>query len=418
MIKSIIYLSKLFSADRFCLQSGLVYFYLLMPPKKILWLCSWYPGRTDPFNGDFIQRHARAASLYNDITVIHAAGERPGSQLKTNEEVKRTERLTEQIVYFKKGLSFWGKILGHYRWLKSHRRAIKKYISENGKPDLVHVHVIMKAGIAALWLKRKFNVPFVITEHWGIYNEVAKDNYQKRNRVFRNYTKRIISQASLLVSVSRYLAEGIAKMVIPKKYEVVPNVADTDLFFYKERSREKFRFIHVSNMVPLKNAEGILRTFQIVQKRNNAELVMVGDTDISIRNYAASLDLLNKTVFFHGEVKYEMVAKEMQESHCLLLFSNIENSPCVIGEALCCGLPVIATTVGGIPELVNANNGLLIEPKNEQELSHAMMQMMDNYLYYDFGKIAEDAAQKFSYHAAGKKLDELYNAVLSSGGNH
>ncbi|HQV61525.1 MAG TPA: hypothetical protein PLG08_12150, partial [Chitinophagaceae bacterium] len=56
-----------------------------MSRKKILWLCSWYPAKTDPYNGDFIQRHARAAALYNDIYIIHVAGDETGNTKKPEE---------------------------------------------------------------------------------------------------------------------------------------------------------------------------------------------------------------------------------------------------------------------------------------------------------------------------------------------
>ncbi|MBL0131813.1 MAG: glycosyltransferase [Chitinophagaceae bacterium] len=93
----------------------------------------------------------------------------------------------------------------------------------------------------------------------------------------------------------------------------------------------------------------------------------------------------------------------------MIVFSNIENSPCVIGEALCCGLPVIATDVGGIPELVNENNSIRVVPKDEEALAGVMRQMMDNYAKFDRKKIAEDAQSRFSYPVIGKKIDEIYS---------
>ncbi|MEQ1676216.1 MAG: glycosyltransferase, partial [Chitinophagaceae bacterium] len=141
-----------------------------MAGKKILWLCSWYPGKTEPFNGDFIQRHARAAALYNDIHVIYVTGDSSGAITTTEKEDHTSGRLTEHRVYFKKSTSLTGRIIAHYRWLFLFRQAIRKYMIEKGKPDLVHVQVPYKAGLLGLWLLKKYRVPFVLTEHWGIYN--------------------------------------------------------------------------------------------------------------------------------------------------------------------------------------------------------------------------------------------------------
>ena len=142
----------------------------------------------------------------------------------------------------------------------------------------------------------------------------------------------------------------------------------------------------------------------------NAELVMVGDTDPSIRDFAKQLGFKNE-VKFKGEIPYRHVASEMQEADALILFSNIENSPCVIGEALCCGLPVIATSVGGIPELVDQHNSILVHPENEDELVAAMKKMKDGYLAFNKQTIALNAEQRFSYQIIGKKFDDLYRGL-------
>ncbi len=72
-----------------------------MPRKKILWLCSWYPSKLMPFNGDFIKRHAEAASLYNDIRVIHIVRDAKGIITKdTLAEESAKNGLTEKIIYY------------------------------------------------------------------------------------------------------------------------------------------------------------------------------------------------------------------------------------------------------------------------------------------------------------------------------
>src|SRR5687767_2768768 len=144
-----------------------------MKRKKILWLCSWYPGKTEPFNGDFIQRHAQAAALYNDIHVIHVTGDTSGQVKKTTTEVHEENGLTEHIVYYRKSVTTWGRFVGHYKLLFLYKDAIRKYLKKNGKPGLVHVHIPITAGVFGLWLKRRSGIPYVLTEHWGIYNEVA-----------------------------------------------------------------------------------------------------------------------------------------------------------------------------------------------------------------------------------------------------
>ena len=386
-----------------------------MERKKILWLCSWYPSKMDPFNGDFIQRHARAAALFNDIHVIHVTYDYPNDVENSGQELNSIGQLSEQIVYFKKKKSLKAKLTNQLRWLANYKKAIRNYIIKNGKPDLVHLHVPMKAGVLALWMKKSYKISYIVTEHWGIYNHIVEDKYASKSIAFKKYTKKIFERASKFISVSDYLAKGINRQICKKDYVVIPNAVDTDLFYYKEKEASAFRFIHVSNMVPLKNAEGILRSFKnFIQQNINAELIMVGDIGPQIRDYAQTLSFPAGAIKFLGEIPYTQVAAEMQKADCLLLFSNIENSPCVIGEALCCGLPVITTNVGGIPELTSESNSLLIESKDEDALTQAMHEMVGGINNYNRKKIAENAISKFSYSVIGKQINTVYEEIIAS----
>jgi len=141
---------------------------------------------------------------------------------------------------------------------------------------------------------------------------------------------------------------------------------------------------------------------------------MVGDREPAIRELAAQLNQIPGSIQFTGEIPYEQVAKAMQESDCLLLFSHIENSPCVIGEALCCGLPVIASRVGGIPELIKEDNGILVPAANENALVEAMKQIRQKKFHFNRQIIAKDAASRFSYETVGKQLLDVYNRLLAN----
>src|SRR5690242_79009 len=147
---------------------------------KILWLASWYPSRIEPFNGDFVQRHAEAASLYDDIHVIHVIKDPTGSITKTvYVERRKKGRLHERLVYYHNRFQSWpvlGRLFSGLTYWKVFQREISAYLSENGKPDFVHVHVCMKAGLLALWLKRKFGLLYVVTEHSTIFLREAERN--------------------------------------------------------------------------------------------------------------------------------------------------------------------------------------------------------------------------------------------------
>ncbi len=378
---------------------------------KILWLASWYPNHFDKFDGDFIQRHARAAAINNDIHVIFVKD--ADIIQSVEEEWNYATGLTEQIVYIKKTNALFKQL----KWLAQYKKAISNYIKKNGSPAIVHVHIPWKAGLLALWLKRKHKIPFIVTEHWGIYNDVLKENFSSKSLFHKKIVKQVFKEARLFTSVSNFLAKGIERKVVEQHYKIIPNVVDTTVFNFNEKKHLKFTFIHVSNMVPLKNVEGILNAFRsfIIATDAEVQLIMVGNKNNFYKDQAHEWGLLNKSIFFKGEVPYNEVSREMQSSHCFVLNSQIENAPCVISEALCCGLPIIATNVGGIPEMIDENKGFLIDLVNEENLAIAMLKMINDHAYFNQAKIAEDAHKKYSYSVIAKQFDELYGEILNDG---
>ncbi len=106
------------------------------------------------------------------------------------------------------------------------------------------------------------------------------------------------------------------------------------------------------------------------------------------------------------------MAEYLGMADALVMFSRYENLPCVILEALCSGLPVISTDVGGIREVINNENGILIASEKEDKLFDAMNNMLNNLDKYDKEKIASAAKEKFNYHAVGNQFNEAYKEVL------
>ncbi|HLY68688.1 MAG TPA: glycosyltransferase [Puia sp.] len=382
--------------------------------KSILWLPSWYPNRTDHFTGDFIQRHAKATSIYNKIIVLHVVKANENFYLgNILEEINVENNLTEHIIYYKSNISIGiiDKIVSLFLYLKIYRRAILKYKNEGIIEPFVHVHVPLKAGLPALWLKRKFNFPFAITEHYDIYNNVIEDPFIKRNFLFRYFVKKIIEQSTVFIPVSNFLGEAVNKMVVAKPYCIVYNTVDTNLFFlkYDTEKKQNFRFIHVSGMTPSKNVEGIINaTERLAKKRNDFDLIIVGSLNNKIHLMAKQKNLLNRAIFFTGELSYSEVARQMQMAQSAIVFSKTETMSCVAAEAICCGLPVIATQVGGVPEVINTSNGLCVQSENENELEQAMNAMIDNYDEFDRKKIEQKAHDKYAYENIGKQIAQLY----------
>jgi glycosyltransferase involved in cell wall biosynthesis len=377
---------------------------------KVLWLCSWYPSLIDPFDGDFIQRHAYAAAMFNDVYVIHVAPDERGQTTNNvREEIRKKERLTECIVYFKKNTSLFGKAYGFLKWRGLFKKAITDYIRKNGKPEVVHVHVPMRAGLLALWLKRKHHIPYIVSEHWTIYQPGSTNGFRTRNPLFKLLTRRIVKKSSALITVSKDLGEKINGQVCHKNFLVIPNVADETLYYFQPDRPRPFVFIHVSNMSYQKNVPSIVKSFDTVHDEfPNSQLVLVGPLEETIVDLVKQTHLLERSIFLRGEIPYSEVANAVREANALVLFSHFENLPCVIIESLCCGRPVITTPVGGIQEIINERNGLFVNVNDDISLVSAMKKMMMDYSSFNLKDISEEARSNFSYPVVGKLFDKIY----------
>ncbi|HMK03435.1 MAG TPA: glycosyltransferase [Ferruginibacter sp.] len=382
--------------------------------QKILWLASWYPNRRDRTDGDFIQRHARAVARFCMVHVISVL-KNDDTAVPVEEEMKVEGNLTEQIIYYtspKTGIRLLDRFLSQRIYRECCRKAIAAYIEKNGKPGCVHVHVAMKAGLAALWIKNKWDIPFVITEHWTGYYRQAVPSIFNFNWLFRYLNKKILKEARYFLPVSKDLGETVKREFAAIPYHVIPNTVDTDLFYFKPWQPVKFRFIHVSYMNHQKNPEDIIKASALLmQKGYDFEVLMLGNKPQKLLDLAIESGLHDKVLIFKEAVPYAEVARHMQDSSAFILFSWFENLPCVILEAFCCGLPVISSQVGGIAEVVEDKNGILVESGQPEQLAIAMQKLIDNYSSYNRKVIAGEAASKFNYDIVGNQFLEVYNKI-------
>jgi glycosyltransferase involved in cell wall biosynthesis len=381
---------------------------------KVLWLVSWYPGKTHATNGDFTERQAKALSLVLPVTVLFVTKDESlaaGSVVmdKTNEG-----NLTVYRVYYA-AYTRWHwveKLLSLKRFIQLQRRYIHLVMAEQGRPDVVHVQVAMKAGIGAHYLKKTCKIPYVVTEHWTGYYPQSSDSLYSRDILFKKLNKQVLQHATAFLPVSAHLGQTVNKYFLSKPFTVVPNVVDTSLFFYTPGTPQKFRFIHPSYLNYQKNPEGILAACKLaVDAGCEFELLFVGRQDAALVTMATNAGLMDGVVRFMPAQAYTQVAKLMQASSALLLFSRFENLPCVVLEALCCGLPVVSTNVGGLPEVIDDTNGILVPNENITALATAMQQMVNNYAVYNRSAIAEKAAMQYSYMSVAAELMQVYKTV-------
>ena len=368
--------------------------------KNVLFLSSWYPSRVHTTLGNFVRYHALAASKYNKINVLYIVAD---DKVK-DYEIKyfQDEELKTTIVYFKRGFF---KYLNYFiAFTKGFQFLLKK---KKIKFDIVHMNIMHPGIWQALYLKWRYKIPYVVSENWHGFQDLAKYNLSFLEMMLIKLGFRF---SSVISPVSQQLKNCMINANYKAEYKIIPNVVDTDKFHLGEKDddNKNFTFLHVSTLDDsIKNVSGIIDAFEKI-KHQNIELKIVGDgpTDWIVKKIS-TLKTKN-TILVESEKTHDQIAKEMQKADVFVLFSNIENLPLVLIESISSGTPFIATKVGGIPEIFNNEMGRLVDARDIDQLLNEMNFMIENPNFFNSSNIRSYAIKNYSNEEVGKKFNDLY----------
>ncbi len=368
----------------------------------ILFLCGWYPSKVLPKNGDFIQRHAKTVSSKHSVSVLHIIS-KPGVT-KTEIEVKKDTSLQTYIAYTKPSKNPFIKL---YRFWFAYQNLSKRI----GHFDIVHLNKLYPFGFFALHLKKLNKIPYIISEHWTGYHLKEKKSLPWLERYL---SKKITTNASFVCPVSSDLKSSMLKSGLKGNYTIIPNVVDTALFKPTSKASNQFTITHISSLLDQhKNISGMLRVAKRLEDSiDSFRWNFIGGKENKFKDLIKNLDFKKDQVHFIDHVAHKKVPSFLNASDAFILFSNYENLPCVILEAFSCGIPVIATNVGGINEFFPNQFGFLIEKKNEQQLLDKIIKI------YREPKNQSDtmhqyAIDNFSSKKICNSFTSLYNKVLN-----
>ncbi len=285
----------------------------------------------------------------------------------------------------------------------------RRLAREGFKPNVIHANVY-SAGVLAVILGKLFRIPVVITEHFGAFacRTLSKKQIKKARFAMR--------RAKMILPVSDALKKGIELYEIDNRFQIVPNVVDTNIFHYDVQSKKDIavkRILLVALLSPVKGVPYLFQALLILKKkRNNFFLDIIGDGPNRKEYESLALTLgIDDKVCFHGIKSKQEIAEFMDKSHFFVLPSLSETFGVVLIEALASGLPVIATNEGGPNETITKEVGILVPPKDVHSLAEAIDNMLDHHMDYSPEKISQYAKDKFSCETVGKTLDDIYRQV-------
>jgi len=365
----------------------------------VLFISSWYPNKKNPLLGIFVKRHASAVAKLCNTSSIYIYSDKTNSIEEEVEDGVYTIRIGyKQIAYNIPLVSTFVKMS---RYFKAYKKAIDLYIKKKGSPDIVNLNVIFPVGIMALYMKRELSIPYIVTEHWTGYFE---EDGRYKGVLMKLLTKRVVNKASAVVTVSNDLKNKMIEKGLNNQYTVISNIVDTELFNIPAERKL--------------TDTAILRSFQKVHKQfNNTELIIVGNGSgrESLQEYSKELGLDDSVQFVGEKTTFELVTL-LQQASVFILFSNYETQAIVLLESLCCGTPVITTNVAGVREYITSENGILIEPKDELQLSSSMISVIQNKdRFKDSRNIRASVVALVNGDTIAKQFLAVYNKVLSRG---
>jgi L-malate glycosyltransferase len=377
---------------------------------KILFLTSWYPTQENPMWGIFVREYARAASLGNDVVVLHLIENDTHTRKFWHFEPELDPGLTSGIDTVR--VRIGSRPPSPIRYLNSiigTIRAYKEICSQGFQPDLIHAH-IYRAGIPAIILGKLHNLPVVVSEHSSslVRRLLLPHHILMARCAYQN--------AALVLPVSHALQNGIMAYNIKARFQIIPDVVDTTLFYppHTEKISTEKHILFAGSLVPVKGLDYLLKSLANLPGNCEWKLDVVGEGPGRASSEALCNELgLSDRVSFHGLLSKSRLAEYMRQSVIFVLPSLTETFSVVTAEALASGLPILATRCGGPEEYINDKVGKLVPVGDVEALSESLQIMLTNIEKYSRNQISIYAVERFSPHIVGKQLDAIYRQLTS-----
>lgn len=339
----------------------------------VLVIPTWYHTSFNRIRGVFFKDQALAvASKVDKVGVVAPVLISIKEVLKTKSISFQNEKITTANVfeYIQPILAFpFWKRMNRALQFRVGKKMLKKYILQNGVPDVVHLQSAL-AGNLALWLLKEYNIPFVVTEHSSAFQR------KTLNPSELSLAQKVFEKSCKNIAVSGALSSDLKKL-FNQDFIVISNIVDTSFFIPGEKSDDEFVFLNVAHLNANKNHELLIKSFAVIAKDTNAQLIIAGEGEErrSLEALIKSLNLDDRVQLF-GKATREEVRELMQSASGFVLSSKVETFGVVLIEAMSSGVPVIATKCGGPESIVNDRVGLLSE-QSVEELSSAMRKMLN-----------------------------------------
>ncbi|MCF6276339.1 MAG: glycosyltransferase family 4 protein [Candidatus Magasanikbacteria bacterium] len=293
---------------------------------------------------------------------------------------------------------------------------IRKVVNKTN-PDIVHCHSFFAGFLGRLAVKGKY--PTIFTPHgWGF--NVGVSFFRKHFAIqVERFSSRFTNKILCVSEYGKKLAIQY-KIDKPEKFIVIYNGIEDVLPTIEcaKTLSEKVNFVFVGRLTEPKKPSFLLKAITLlpedIKQKVNVTIIGKGEKEKEIKEFIIKNNL-EKTVILKGLLSREDVFDQLcNKTDVFTLFSKWEGLPITILEAMSASLPVVASKVGGIPELVSKTNGFLIERDDINSLVNAITTLVkESDLRIEMGKNSRKKIQEnFTLSIMFSKVEEEYNNLL------
>jgi len=389
-------------------------------PLNVLVIPSWFPSADQPTAGIFVRQQVDALAQVADTAVLYvreaAEGLRPrvadeGGTTVARAQLKmppvsrtipgRTRAVATNLYnklccYPQAGLAAFDALRGTW-----------------GTPDIVHVQALWPAGLIARAIKRRYGIPYVVTEHSEEYLAASERRLVRTPGVVPLLLRPLAQGASRTIAVSRFLADRLVELGLAVDPVVIANLVPVTSPAQMP-SAGRHAIAHVSIMGPAKNLGALLQAVDRLRGRRRDFMVRLigdGESRAALERLAAELQL-GDVVQFTGRVDADEVRTLLADSVFAVVSSTHETFSVVAAESLMCGRPVLSTRCGGPEEFITPQVGRLIEAGSVDALVEGLDWMLDHFRGFDPELLHEYAVERFAPEVVAGQILKVYRGVL------
>lgn len=355
---------------------------------KVLLITNLFPNNREPNRGIFVKQSAVYLSRLCELVVVAPVNWFPPLFKWSKSMVALREVPREEII---EGI----RVL-HPRWfsvplltrlingflmfvaLTPCLRSVKKEFNF----DVIYAHWLFPDGFAAALVSRIFRKPLLLHAHGCDVNRYMNSHLRK------TMITAAINHARGVSVVSRQIRQRLISEGVPaEKISFIPNGINRSSFrpVPMEEARKKlnlvkgeFIYLFIGSFEMVKGVDTLIKAFNLLAntvKRHDAHLYLIGHGSCEgLMRTLVSECAINKSVHFIGSIQHALIPVWMNAANILCLPSIREGIPNVVLEAQSCGKPVIASCVGGIPDIISSEQyGFLVQPNNLSSLADALV---------------------------------------------